>query len=73
MTRDDASALVIAHGGNISTSVSKKTSYVLAGEQAGSKLIKAQSLNVPVITEEEFLQMLEERSQNDLESNQIGR
>ena len=59
MTRSEASALVEKYGGKVSSSVSKKTSYVLAGEEAGSKLTKANQLGVPVITEEEFLQMLE--------------
>ena len=49
MTREEAQALIEAHGGKISGSVSKKTSYLLAGAAAGSKLAKAQSLGVPVI------------------------
>ena len=59
MTRKEASDLVEKYGGKTSSSVSKKTSYVLAGEEAGSKLTKANQLGVPVITEEEFLAMLE--------------
>jgi DNA ligase (NAD+) len=59
MTRDEASALIEQHGGKTSSSVSKKTSYVLAGEDAGSKLKKAQELSVPIISKEQFLQMLE--------------
>ena len=55
LTRDEASAMILAHGGKVSTSVSKKTDYVLAGEEAGSKLIKAQSLGVSILTEAEFL------------------
>ena len=58
-TRSDASALIEQNGGKVSSSVSKKTSYVLAGEDAGSKLTKAQSLGVTVITEEEFLSMIQ--------------
>lgn len=59
MTRDEASALIEQHGGKTSSSVSKKTSYILAGEDAGSKLKKAQELSVPIISKEQFLQMLE--------------
>lgn len=56
--RSEAQELVEKNGGKASGSVSKKTSYVLAGEAAGSKLTKAQELGIPVITEEEFLRML---------------
>lgn len=59
MTRDEATAIIKNHGGKATGSVSKKTTYVLAGEEAGSKLTKAQSLGIPVISEEEFLQMLQ--------------
>ena len=58
MSRDEASAIAKKNGGKVSGSVSKKTSYVVAGEEAGSKLAKAKELGVPVITEEEFLKML---------------
>ena len=57
MTRDEASALITSHGGKVSGSVSKKTSYVVAGAEAGSKLAKAESLGVPVIDEAELLRM----------------
>ena len=60
MSRDEASELIEANGGKTSGSVSKKTSYVLAGEKAGSKLIKAQSLGVPVISLDELLKMIEQ-------------
>ncbi len=58
MTRDEAKALIESNGGKCSGSVSSKTNYVLAGEEAGSKLTKAQQLGVAVITEEELLSML---------------
>ena len=58
MKRDEASALVSANGGKVSGSVSKKTTYLLAGEEAGSKLTKANELGVPVISEEQLLAML---------------
>ena len=56
-TREEASEIIEKFGGKTSSSVSKKTSYVLAGEDAGSKLTKAQSLGVQVISEEEFIEM----------------
>lgn len=58
MTREDAQALVYKLGGNPSSSVSGNTSLVVAGEKAGSKLDKARSLGVEVITEDEFLEMV---------------
>ena len=58
-TRDEARALIEARGGRVNSSVSKKTDYVVAGEAAGSKLDKAQSLNVPVIDEDAFKEMLQ--------------
>ena len=58
LTRDEAKAKILAAGGEVSSSVSKKTSFVLAGEEAGSKLAKAESLGVKVIDEAAFLQML---------------
>lgn len=58
MGREEAKALIEANGGKCSGSVSKKTSYVLAGEAAGSKLTKAQSLGIPVIDENQLRTML---------------
>ena len=58
-TRDEASAIIESFGGKASSSVSKKTSYVLAGENAGSKLTKAESLGVKIISEEEFETMIQ--------------
>ena len=59
-TRKEASELIEKFGGKTSGTVSKKTSYVLAGEEAGSKLTKAQNLGVTIITETEFKEMLEQ-------------
>ena len=59
-TRDEASDIIEKFGGKTSSSVSKKTSYVLAGQEAGSKLIKAQNLGVEIITEQQFEEMVKE-------------
>ena len=58
-TRKEASDIIENLGGKTSGSVSKKTSYVLAGEEAGSKLTKAQELGIEVITEEQFKEMIQ--------------
>ena len=59
MTRDEAAALIVAQGGKVSGSVSKKTNYVVAGEAAGSKLTKAQDLGVTILDEEQLLALLQ--------------
>ncbi|MGN0981870.1 MAG: NAD-dependent DNA ligase LigA [Candidatus Limivicinus sp.] len=58
-TRDEASAIIESFGGKAASSVSKKTAYVLAGENAGSKLTKAESLGIRIISEEEFEAMIQ--------------
>ena len=58
LKRNEAKTLIESHGGKVSGSVSKKTDYVVAGEEAGSKLTKANELGVAVLTEEELITML---------------
>lgn len=58
LTRDEATEKIEARGGKASGSVSKKTTYVVAGENAGSKLNKANAFGIPVLTEDAFLEML---------------
>ena len=57
-SRDEASAIIEKYGGKASGSVSKKTSFVVAGEAAGSKLVKAQDLGIPILSEDEFKEMI---------------
>ena len=59
-TREEAQRLVEAEGGTAVGSVSKKTGYVVAGEDAGSKLAKARELGVTVLTEDEFMELIEQ-------------
>ena len=58
LSRDEASALIRDAGGNVTGSVSKNTDFLLAGEEAGSKLEKAKELGVKIISEAEFLRLL---------------
>lgn len=61
LTRDEASEMIEAAGGKVAGSVSKKTSFVVAGDEAGSKLAKAQELGVPIIDEAGLLQLLDKK------------
>ena len=56
-TREEASSIIEQRGGKVTSSVSKKTGYVLAGESAGSKLTKAQKLGIEIIDEQRFKQL----------------
>ncbi|MCA8962151.1 MAG: NAD-dependent DNA ligase LigA [Planctomycetes bacterium] len=60
-TRDEAKALILAHGGKVSGSVSKKTDYLLAGDKAGSKRTKAEDLGIEILDESAFEALLKER------------
>ena len=60
LSRKEASDIIQRNGGKVTGSVSKKTSYVLAGEDPGSKLEKAESLGIPVLSEDELMAMLNE-------------
>ena len=60
LSRDEAGTRIIALGGKVSSSVSKNTDFVIAGEKAGSKLSKAESFGVKILNEDTFLKMLEE-------------
>ena len=62
LSRDAATAIIERHGGKASSSVSAKTTYVVAGEKAGSKLVKAQNLGVSIIDEDTLLEMAGEKA-----------
>jgi DNA ligase (NAD+) len=59
LKRNEAQVLIEKNGGKVSTSVSKKTNYLLAGEAAGSKLVKAENLGVQILSEDDFYLLLE--------------
>ena len=63
LSRQEAEALIVQNGGKAAGSVSKKTSYVVAGEAAGSKLAKAQTLGVPVLDEAGLYALIREKSE----------
>jgi DNA ligase (NAD+) len=62
LSRDEAKALIEANGGKVTDSVSRKTSYLVAGDASGSKLTKAQSLNIPILDETALLNLLADGS-----------
>ncbi|NET49467.1 MAG: NAD-dependent DNA ligase LigA, partial [Merismopedia sp. SIO2A8] len=64
LSRNEAKARIEALGGKVTGSVSSKTDYVIVGEKAGSKLTKAQSLNIPCLSEDEFLELLAHSTPN---------
>ena len=64
LTRDEAGELIRKHGGRIVASVSKKTDYLLAGKDPGSKLKKAKDLLITVLSEEEFVKLLKPAGEN---------
>ena len=65
-TRNEASEIIESLGGKVSSSVSKKTTYVLAGEEAGSKLTKAEALGITIINEDDFKKLAEIPHGNDM-------
>ncbi|SFI36467.1 DNA ligase (NAD+) [Collimonas sp. OK307] len=69
LTRDAAAAMIEAAGGKVTGSVSKKTSYVVAGAEAGSKLTKAEELNIPILDEDALRALLESEQGNEHEQN----
>jgi DNA ligase (NAD+) len=73
MTRDEGGDKVRARGGRVSSSVSKKTSYLVAGENAGSKLAKAEELGVTILNEEQFIALLgSDEKREDRQAGQMG-
>jgi DNA ligase (NAD+) len=62
LSRDEATELIVAAGGKVSASVSKKTDYVVAGSEAGTKLAKAESLNIPILDEAGLRDLIDRQS-----------
>jgi DNA ligase (NAD+) len=62
MTRDEAKELIEAHGGKVAGSVSKKTHFVVAGAEAGSKLTKAEELGIPILDEDRLRALVASRA-----------
>jgi DNA ligase (NAD+) len=71
-SRNEVESLIRRMGGNVGSSVTKKTDYVVAGENPGSKLAKAEEYGVTVLDEDGFARLLEERGASPLASNQYG-
>ena len=69
LTRDEASKLIREAGGNVTGSVSKNTDFVVAGENAGSKLEKAEELGVTILTEAQLLKLLGSEGQHERETH----
>ena len=69
LKRNDAKEMIEKRGGKATSSVSKSTSFVLAGEEAGSKLTKANELGIKVIDEEKFLQLIELKTSEEVINN----
>ncbi|MGL5641661.1 MAG: BRCT domain-containing protein, partial [Paraclostridium sp.] len=67
LKRNDAKEMIEARGGKATSSVSKSTTFVLAGEEAGSKLTKANELGITVVDEEKFLEMLKLSTKEEVE------
>ena len=63
LTREEAGRMIALRGGRVTSSVSRKTAFVVAGEDAGGKLAKARQLGIPVMDETEFLEFLQEQQE----------
>jgi DNA ligase (NAD+) len=73
MTREEGGDKIRARGGKVSSSVSKNTSYLVAGASAGSKLTKAEKLGVTILNEEQFIALLgSDEKRNDQQTGQLG-